>query len=127
VIAIMKAYTTRVGEGPFVSELTDEIGARIQQDGHEFGTTTGRPRRCGWLDLVVMQYSHRINHYTKVNITKLDVLSCLDEIKVAVAYKHKGEVLRSFPASLELLAEVEVIYETFPGWKVCCVCVCVCV
>mmetsp|Transcript_9199 Transcript_9199/g.28478 ORF Transcript_9199/g.28478 Transcript_9199/m.28478 type:complete len:435 (-) Transcript_9199:84-1388(-) len=117
VIAIVKAYTTRVGEGPFVTELTDDIGAMIQKDGHEFGTTTGRPRRCGWLDLVVMKYSHRINHYTKINITKLDVLSCLDEIKVAVAYKHNGKELPSFPSSLELLGEVEVVYQTFPGWK----------
>lgn len=117
VIGIMKAYTTRVGAGPFPTELTNEIGDKMRAVGHEYGTTTGRPRRCGWLDTVAMRYTHKINNFATLNLTKLDVLSDLDEIKIGVAYKHNGKVLDSYPSSLEVLNNITVEYETFPGWK----------
>lgn len=116
VIAIVKAYTTRVGLGAFATELTDEIGEYLQTVGKEVGVTTGRKRRCGWLDLVVLQYTTMINGYTALAITKLDILDGLKEIKVAVAYKHNGKKLDSFPASMNVLENVEVEYVTFPGW-----------
>ena len=93
----MKAYTTRVGSGPFPTEQLNHIGEHLQRVGMEYGTTTGRKRRCGWLDLVVMKYSHMINDYTCLNLTKLDVLDDLQEIKIGIAYKHKGILLESFP------------------------------
>jgi len=117
VIGIMKAYTTRVGAGPFPTEITDTLGEQIRKVGHEFGTTTGRPRRCGWLDAFAMKYTHMINNFNVINMTKLDVLSGLDTVKLGVAYKHKGKRLDSFPSNLEVLSEVEVEYETFDGWK----------
>ncbi len=89
----------------------------MQQVGQEWGVTTGRKRRCGWLDLVVLRYSHMINDYTSINLTKLDVLDDLDEIKIGVEYKHNGQLLTSFPADLDILGQVEVVYETLPGWK----------
>jgi len=95
----------------------NEIGETLQTVGHEYGTTTGRKRRCGWLDLVLLGYSHMINDYTAVCVTKLDVLSGLEELKIAVGYEIDGERLASFPANLENLAKVNVIYETVPGWK----------
>jgi len=117
VIGVVKAYTTRVGAGPFPTELNDEIGAKIRADGGEFGTTTGRPRRCGWLDTVVLQYSCMLNGYTSLNLTKLDILTGYDEIKIGVAYKYESKRLPSVPASLEILTHVTVEYETLPGWK----------
>ncbi len=117
VIGVMKAYTTRVGAGPFPTELTDDIGVHLQEVGAEYGVTTGRRRRCGWLDLVVMRYSCLINGYTSLNLTKLDILDNLKELKVAVAYLQNGKELTSFPADLEVLASVEVRYETLPGWE----------
>jgi len=117
VIGVVKAYTTRVGSGPFPSELLDETGNKIREIGREYGTTTGRPRRCGWLDIVVMKYSHTLNGYTHLNLTKLDVLSGLDEVRIVVAYKYKGKELLSVPPQLEVLEEVEVVSESFPGWK----------
>lgn len=117
VIAIVKAYTTRVGEGAFASELKNEIGAYLQDVGKEFGVTTGRKRRCGWLDLVVLKYTTMVNGYTKLAITKLDILDQLSEIKIAVAYRYKGEILESFPASMATLENVEVEYKTFAGWN----------
>jgi len=119
VVGIVKAYTTRVGEGPFPSELKDPdpIGVRIRTVGHEFGTTTGRPRRCGWLDAVILQYSNMLNGYTALNLTKLDILSGLSELKIAVAYKHNNKVLPTVPSSLDVLANVSVVYETLPGWS----------
>jgi len=117
VIGIVKAYTTRVGAGPFPTELKDAIGDNMRAIGKEFGTTTGRPRRCGWLDVVALRYTHLINNFTTLNLTKLDVLSNLDEIKIGVAYKYKGAVLESYPSSLEVLSGVTVEYETMPGWK----------
>jgi len=117
VIGVVKAYTTRVGEGPFPTELLDDIGAQLRKEGHEYGTTTGRPRRCGWFDAVVVSYTHLLNGYTALNLTKLDILSGLKEIKIAVAYKHNGKELPCMPASLDVLTNVEVVYETVPGWS----------
>jgi len=119
VIGVVKAYTTRVGEGPFPTELhdTDGPGAKLRAVGKEFGTTTGRPRRCGWFDAVIVNYTHRLNGYTLLNLTKIDVLTGFDEIKVAVAYKVDGKrITASMPADLDVLARVEVEYETHPGW-----------
>jgi len=119
VIGVVKAYTTRVGSGPFPTELTNDIGERLQSVGAEFGVTTGRKRRCGWLDLALMKYSHQINGYNSINITKLDVLSGLEELKIGVNYKIDGKVLPegSMPSTLEDLTKVEVDYITVPGWK----------
>uniref|UniRef100_A0A060SWD4 Adenylosuccinate synthetase n=1 Tax=Blastobotrys adeninivorans TaxID=409370 RepID=A0A060SWD4_BLAAD len=117
VFGVVKAYTTRVGAGPFPTELLDATGEHLQTVGAEYGVTTGRKRRCGWLDLVVVKYSALINGYTKLNITKLDVLDQLPEIKVAVAYKHKGKTLHTFPADLGVADKVEIEYKTLPGWK----------
>lgn len=114
---IVKAYTTRVGEGPFPTELLNDLGEHIRQNGHEFGATTGRPRRCGWLDITQVRYSNAINDYDSVCLTKLDVLSDLDTIKIGVAYKLNGEVINTFPANLDELQNVEVVYEELPGWK----------
>ncbi|PWZ03617.1 putative ADE12-adenylosuccinate synthetase [Testicularia cyperi] len=116
-IGVMKAYTTRVGMGPFPTELHEEIGHHLQEVGAEYGTTTGRRRRCGWLDLVMMRYSCLINGYTSLNLTKLDVLDQLEELKIAIGYTVDGKELTSFPADLEVLAKVEVQYKTVPGWK----------
>ncbi|KAF2702654.1 Adenylosuccinate synthetase [Pleomassaria siparia CBS 279.74] len=117
VVGVVKAYTTRVGSGPFPTEQLNEIGEKLQQVGHEVGVTTGRKRRCGWLDLVVVKHSHAVNDYTSFNLTKLDVLDDFEEIKVATSYSHNGQRLESFPANPEILAQLEVQYETLPGWK----------
>ncbi|KAH6637448.1 Adenylosuccinate synthetase [Boeremia exigua] len=117
VIGVVKAYTTRVGSGPFPTEQLNEVGERLQQIGHEVGVTTGRKRRCGWLDLVVLKHSHACNDYTSLNLTKLDVLDDFDELKIATSYSHKGQKLDGFPSNPDVLAEVEVHYETLPGWK----------
>ncbi|KIK18970.1 hypothetical protein PISMIDRAFT_30405 [Pisolithus microcarpus 441] len=118
-IGVIKAYTTRVGGGPFPTEQLNDVGVHLQEAGKEYGTTTGRRRRCGWLDLVVMKYSCLINGYDSLNLTKLDVLDNLSEIKVAVKYAVDGKDLTYFPADLDLLSRVEVVYETLPGWKTC--------
>lgn len=116
-IGIMKAYTTRVGGGPFPTELTDEIGTKLQKVGHEFGATTGRPRRCGWLDLNVVKYSHKINGLTSINMTKLDVLTGVKKIKVAVNYELDGRIYNGrMPASLDELARCKVNFREFDGW-----------
>ncbi|GFZ50825.1 Adenylosuccinate synthetase [Saitozyma sp. JCM 24511] len=117
VIGVIKAYTTRVGGGPFPTEDLGTIGETLQEVGAEYGTVTGRRRRCGWLDLVVMRYSTMINGYTSLNLTKLDVLDGFEEIKVATGYKIDGVEIDGFPADLDRLAQVEVVYQTFPGWK----------
>ncbi|KAJ4332889.1 Adenylosuccinate synthase [Didymella glomerata] len=117
VIGVVKAYTTRVGSGPFPTEQLNEVGEKLQKVGHEVGVTTGRKRRCGWLDLVVMKHSHACNDYTTLNLTKLDVLDDFEELKIATAYSHKGQKLEGFPSNPDVLAEVEVHYETLPGWK----------
>lgn len=117
IYGVVKAYTTRVGAGPFPTEQLNELGDKLQQVGHEVGVTTGRKRRCGWLDLVVLKYSTWINGYTHLNLTKLDVLDTFKEIKAAVGYKYKGELLESFPEDLRVLGKVDVVYKTFPGWE----------
>lgn len=117
VIGVVKAYTTRVGSGPFPTELKNEIGDKLVDIGHEYGVTTGRRRRCGWLDLVVVKFSHAINWYDAINLTKLDILDSFDEIKVATEYTHNGVKLNSFPADLNVLENIEITYQTFPGWK----------
>jgi len=116
VIGIVKAYTTRVGMGPFPSELLDDIGDQIQEKGAEFGATTGRRRRCGWLDTVLLRNSVRLNGLSSVAITKLDVLGELESLKICTAYDYKGQQLDEFPASLDVLADCKPIYETLPGW-----------
>ncbi|MGB9903083.1 MAG: adenylosuccinate synthase [Desulfotomaculales bacterium] len=117
VIGVAKAYITRVGEGPFPTELKDSLGERIRARGHEFGTTTGRPRRCGWFDGVVARYATRINGLDFLAITKLDVFSGLEKIKVCTAYRYRGQAITEFPATLKVLAECEPVYEELPGWK----------
>jgi adenylosuccinate synthase len=116
VIGVVKAYTTRVGGGPFPTELLDETGSHLQEVGAEYGTTTGRRRRCGWLDLVVLRHSSLINGYDAFNLTKLDVLDALPEIKVGVGYELDGKELEGFPADLDVLAKASVRYVSFPGW-----------
>ncbi|ODV84585.1 hypothetical protein CANARDRAFT_176814 [[Candida] arabinofermentans NRRL YB-2248] len=116
VYGVVKAYTTRVGEGPFPTEQLNAEGEALQTIGHEYGVTTGRKRRCGWLDLVVLKYSCLINGYTSLNITKLDVLDTFKTIEVGVAYKYNGKTLESFPEDLYVLEKVDVQYETLPGW-----------
>lgn len=116
VLGIAKAYTTRVGMGPFVTELENEIGDKIRTQGNEFGTTTGRARRCGWLDLVVLKYSARVNGMTAVALMLVDVLKGFDEIKVCTAYKYDGKIIEDYPASLTVLEHCEPVYETFESW-----------
>uniref|UniRef100_A0A8C1PMU1 Adenylosuccinate synthetase n=1 Tax=Cyprinus carpio TaxID=7962 RepID=A0A8C1PMU1_CYPCA len=117
VYGVVKAYTTRVGIGAFPAEQNNEIGELLQSRGKEVGVTTGRKRRCGWLDLVLIKYAHMINGFTAIALTKLDILDVLPEIKVGVAYKVDGEIIPHFPANQEVLQKVEVQYETLPGWK----------
>ncbi|CAG4988165.1 unnamed protein product [Parnassius apollo] len=116
VMGVVKAYTTRVGDGPFPTELHDETGQLLQDRGHEVGVTTKRVRRCGWLDLVVVRYTAMVNGYTSLCLTKLDILDTLKEIKVGVAYKLNGKVIDYFPSSMAELSNVEVEYITLPGW-----------
>jgi len=117
VIGIMKAYTSRVGTGPFPTELENETGDHIRDKGGEYGTTTGRPRRVGWLDLVMIKYSKRVNSLTELAVTNLDVLEGLEEIKVCTAYEYDGKKFEEFPADIERMYEYEPIYETFQGWS----------
>uniref|UniRef100_A0A8C4VG47 Adenylosuccinate synthetase n=1 Tax=Falco tinnunculus TaxID=100819 RepID=A0A8C4VG47_FALTI len=116
VYGVVKAYTTRVGIGAFPTEQNNEIGELLQTRGKEFGVTTGRKRRCGWLDLVLLRYAYMINGFTALALTKLDILDVFPEIKVGVAYKLDGEIIPHFPANQEVLNKVEVQYETLPGW-----------
>jgi adenylosuccinate synthase len=117
VIGIVKAYTTRVGEGPFPTELFDDIGDAIQVKGAEFGATTGRKRRCGWLDSVLLRNSARLNGLTGLAITKLDVLDELESLKICTAYEYNGEIIHDFPASIKILKDCKPVFETFPGWQ----------
>jgi len=117
VVGIVKAYTTRVGEGPFLAELYDETGDKIREMGHEYGTTTGRPRRCGWLDLVMLRYSMRLNGITDIAITKLDVLSGLEKLKVATKYILDGKEVE-FPLAIEQLERCQVVYTEFDGFEI---------
>jgi adenylosuccinate synthase len=116
IIGIVKAYTTRVGEGPFPTELTGEFGDVIRKKGGEFGTTTGRPRRCGWFDATIVKYAKRINGLTSMAITKLDVLDGLDKIKICTGYEYNGEVLKEFSTDEKILKECKPIYEELAGW-----------
>ena len=117
VVGIVKAYLTRVGEGPFPTELENEIGENIRQIGGEYGVTTGRPRRVGWLDLVLLNYVNQINGFDEITLTKLDVLDGLETIDVCVAYKYMGEKITFPPGDLGRIGECTPIYETLPGWK----------
>ncbi|KAM0439763.1 hypothetical protein ACHAPT_000858 [Fusarium lateritium] len=124
-VGVVKAYTTRVGSGAFKTEDTEEIGNKLQEIGREWGTSTGRRRRCGWLgrhklktlNLVVVKYSDSINYYTSLNLTKLDVLDTFETIKIAIAYKIDEEELDSYPADLDILNRAEVVYHEMPGWQ----------
>jgi adenylosuccinate synthase len=117
VVGVFKAYATRVGSGPFPTELKNEVGNKLQTDGHEFGSTTGRPRRCGWLDLVALKYAIRINGITHLALTKLDVLSGFDQIGICTSYKVNGESTADFPVNAADLSKVEPVYEMMSGWK----------
>ncbi|MER3524193.1 MAG: adenylosuccinate synthase [Ignavibacteria bacterium] len=117
IIGIMKAYSTRVGNGPFPTELHDETGESLRTLGHEFGATTGRPRRCGWFDAVAARYSAMINGITKLVVTKVDVLDGLETIRVCVGYEVNGRQLKSFPTDVKTLERVTPVYEDFEGWK----------
>ena len=117
VIGVAKAYTTRVGEGPFPTELKDQVGERIREKGGEYGATTGRPRRCGWFDAVVVNHAIRINGIQEVAITKLDVLNDFDKVKICVGYRVNGKVLHHVPSNLKILESSEPIYEELDGWR----------
>ncbi len=117
VVGVVKAYCTRVGEGPFPTEQLNEIGDRLREAGHEFGTVTGRPRRTGWLDACVVKYAGQLSGTDYMAVTRLDILDSFDEIKMCTAYKIDGQIINEIPASLKVLAQVEPVYETFAGWK----------
>lgn len=117
IVGVVKAYTTRVGAGPFPAEQNNEIGEYLRNTGHEFGTVTGRPRRCGWLDTAVVKYAAMLNSLDYLAITRLDILDDLDTIKICTSYRYNGQLLPEYPASLEVLEQVEPVYEEMPGWK----------
>ncbi len=117
VLGVCKAYSTRVGGGPFQTELDDEVGDRIRDLGNEYGTTTGRPRRCGWFDAVAVRYTSRLSGVTRLSLMMMDVLAHLDELKICVAYELDGERITRFPAHADELRRCKPIYETIPGWK----------
>jgi adenylosuccinate synthase len=117
ILGIVKAYTTRVGEGPFPTELNDELGESIRQRGGEFGATTGRPRRCGWLDILGLRYSVSINGLTGIGLTKMDILDGLEKINLCVGHKYDGKVYDTFTTDLDVLKRCEPVYEEMPGWK----------
>jgi len=117
VLGIAKAYCTRVGNGPFPTELETETGERLRQKGGEFGATTGRPRRCGWLDLVALRYTSMVNGFNELAVTKLDILSGMDPLKVCTQYRYDGTTTRRFPSEAQTLNRVEPIYKTLPGWE----------
>jgi adenylosuccinate synthase len=117
ILGIAKAYTTRVGEGPFPTELDCELGESIRQRGGEFGATTGRPRRCGWLDIVALRYAVSINGFTGIGLTKMDILDDMEKINICVGYKYDGKVYDNFPTDLEILRNCEPVYLEMDGWK----------
>ncbi|GBD38433.1 Adenylosuccinate synthetase [bacterium HR37] len=117
VLGVAKAYTTRVGEGPFPSEISGEIGEKLRESGGEYGSTTGRPRRCGWFDAVSLRYSARVNGITAIALTKLDVLSKFNKIKICTAYKYRGEIIKDFPSHIEILKNCLPVYEEIDGWE----------
>lgn len=116
VVGVSKAYTTRVGDGPFPTELNNEIGDQIREVGREYGTTTGRPRRVGWFDSVVVRHARRVSGITDLSLNSIDVLTGIDTLKICTAYSYKGEIIEEFPASLKVLADCEPVYEELPGW-----------
>jgi len=117
ILGIVKAYTTRVGEGPFPSELFDATGERIQEKGAEFGATTGRKRRCGWLDMIILKNAVRLNSLTGLVITKLDVLGGLESLKICTGYECKGRIINDFPSDIKVLGLCKPVYESLPGWE----------
>jgi adenylosuccinate synthase len=117
VLGIVKAYTTRVGEGPFPTELKDEFGEALRQKGGEFGATTGRPRRCGWLDILILKHAIRVNGLTGLAITKLDILDGIEKLKICVGYKYKGKKYDEFPKEIDVLANCAPVYVEVDGWK----------
>jgi len=117
VIGVAKAYTTRVGDGPFPTELSNETGDWIREKGHEYGTVTGRPRRVGWFDSVVVRHARRVSGITGLSLNSLDVLSGLETVKICTGYKYRDEIIEHYPASLKMLAECEAVYEELPGWS----------
>ncbi|PNH21109.1 adenylosuccinate synthase [Megasphaera hutchinsoni] len=117
IVGVVKAYTTRVGAGPFPAEQINEAGEYLRNTGHEFGTVTGRPRRCGWLDTAVVKYAAMLNSLDYLAITRLDILDGLDTIKICTGYTYEGEKIEEYPASLAVMEKVQPIYETLPGWK----------
>jgi adenylosuccinate synthase len=114
---VVKAYTTRVGNGPLPTEFDEDLGNRVRKLGNEFGATTGRPRRCGWFDAVVVRYAVRVNGLTDLAVTKLDVLDTLDRIALCTGYRVHGEHVKEFPSDIAALDDVEPEYEWFEGWK----------
>ena len=116
VVGVCKAYTSRVGDGPFPTELHDEIGNQIREVGREYGTTTGRPRRIGWFDSVVVRHARRVSGLTDLSLNSIDVLSGIETLKICTAYSYKGELITEYPASLKVLDECEPVYEELPGW-----------
>jgi adenylosuccinate synthase len=117
IIGVIKAYTTRVGSGPFPSEKLDKMGDKLRETGHEFGATTGRPRRCGWFDAVAARYSVRVNGFTELALTKLDVLEHFPEIEICTGYMYQNKTISEFPADLEILENCEMVTEKLPGWQ----------
>ncbi|MCH7501558.1 MAG: adenylosuccinate synthetase, partial [Nitrospinae bacterium] len=116
-LGVIKAYTTRVGEGPFPTELHDDYGEQLRNDGDEFGSTTGRPRRCGWFDAVVGKYAVELNGIDAVALTKIDVLDQLDTVRVCTGYRHHGKIVDGLPASLPVLEQCQPVYTDYPGWQ----------
>jgi adenylosuccinate synthase len=117
VVGVIKAYTTRVGEGPFPTELHDSDGEKLRKEGHEFGSTTGRPRRCGWFDTVVARYGIHLNGIDAIALTKVDVLDRFDTLRVCTGYKYKGKIYEEMPADLDILENGEPVYTEFAGWN----------
>jgi adenylosuccinate synthase len=117
VIGVVKAYTTRVGEGPFPTEFRKDLMDKIREKGKEFGATTGRPRRCGWFDGIVVKHAVMVNGIDEIVVTKLDVLDCLDALKICTGYKYQGKTYKDFPSDIDVLTDCEPIYEELPGWR----------
>jgi adenylosuccinate synthase len=117
VVGVCKAYTSRVGDGPFPTELFDEVGNQIREVGKEYGTTTGRPRRIGWFDSVVIRHARRVSGLTDLTVNSIDVLTGLETVKICTAYSYKGELITEYPANLRMLADCEPVYEELPGWS----------
>lgn len=118
IIGVFKAYTTRVGGGPMPTELTDKIGEFIRERAHEYGATTGRPRRCGWFDAVAGRFSTQVNGFTSIALTRLDVLDALDSVKICTGYELKGNAIKDFPGDIDILDKCQPVYEELPGWRI---------